>query len=1055
MQIFVGAVTQKALAQCDCADYGMSVTLSQRELLPFCDELEMNVSIDNIDTEDCEADLVIRVSFGTNSESPINETLLGITYLGNLPLLAEDTWTLVGQIFFRRFFFLASDIPASSSVNSLLRFSLNPDLYFLDPVYNVHVDVVPQSRECENTFIPEQHTYTDFISTALNLVEPPISGTVTSLISSGRLLSNSGSSSLVEQKTIQGVLEVNENYWFDGTGTSDLARPKLYLGAGTQILVKSGFRLTLTNADIFTCDQLAQGIVVEPGATLVMDGCTVSDSRFGIDAQQGSTISVTNTAFADNYIGARLHMEDTPNRVLINAFAGNSFSTDNGLKAPFAGMPEAVAFRGLCGISVSNYRDFNLWGGNDFKRLANSILSWNSSGNLGNMSFTDMNGNASVYGLEGFGIHLSGRTTRPLFFNINEFWTAMTFDDCKTGIYAFKHALNIENTTMTSVDVGIDVAQCQTKDVVLDGNTITARKYGIRSFLNEPVHPISAIRDNEITITGVGAGVITATGIEMEEGAFGLSLSGWRVTGNAVAMELGGHGINYRNGLAGSIENNAVTNASQANNYTGIRVEGVSYSSITANTITQTLSGGLGVSDAIRSSAGWNNTFQCNCLDNTNVGMQFFDLADFSDAVRGNNFNTHCTGLQLNTGAYIGEQNHTGNLWDLSAIAGNCLGGRNFSNPSLSRFYVENSPALNPEVWPNEGWFFTETGSTYDDCAAACTFPSFIPLRLPESSVPTKLDEAIATDKLFPELFEDETNWKGAFRLYRKMLRHPSIESYATEFADFKAAHDSLSTGRLAYIAEQRSTIFALSAVEDSLLEVYRLAWHDGMADLLTLDSLRQSGDSSTLVSQYDSAVSLTTAAREQYALYLDTLGMARRAKIQSLLTQNAAISTAITPADNHKTVNAIVFGLLLNDSLQTGDLATLEAIAETCPLEGGDAVYEARAIVAHITGASYDDTDLCAVSAERSRAEKHEAPHTEAIVLYPNPTTGQVYWTGTDDQPIRIRAFNALGQQLTEVVSTTGYANLGHLQQGIYHVQLLSLDNAVLATRKLQVIQH
>jgi hypothetical protein len=200
---------------------------------------------------------------------------------------------------------------------------------------------------------------------------------------------------------------------------------------------------------------------------------------------------------------------------------------------------------------------------------------------------------------------------------------------------------------------------------------------------------------------------------------------------------------------------------------------------------------------------------------------------------------------------------------------------------------------------------------------------------------------------------------------------------------------------------------------------------------------------------------SLTTAAREQYAVYLDTLGMARRAKIQSLLTQNTSISTAITPADNHKAVNAIVFGLLLNDSLQTGDLATLESIAETCPLEGGDAVYEARAIVAHLTGASYDDTDLCTVLAERSRAEKQDASHTEAIVLYPNPTTGQVYWTGTDDQPIRIRAFNALGQQLAEVVSTTGYANLGHLQQGIYHVQLLSLDNAVLATRKLQVIQH
>jgi hypothetical protein len=153
--------------------------------------------------------------------------------------------------------------------------------------------------------------------------------------------------------------------------------------------------------------------------------------------------------------------------------------------------------------------------------------------------------------------------------------------------------------------------------------------------------------------------------------------------------------------------------------------------------------------------------------------------------------------------------------------------------------------------------------------------------------------------------------------------------------------------------------------------------------------------------------------------------------------------------------VNAIVFGLLLNDSLQTGDLATLESIAETCPLEGGDAVYEARAIVAHITGASFDDADLCTVSLERTHAEKPEAETAGKIVLYPNPTAGQVYWTGTGDQPIRIRVFNALGQQLAEVVSTTGYANLDHLQQGLHHIQLLSLDNVVLAARKVQLIKH
>ncbi|MBK9336470.1 MAG: hypothetical protein IPM98_07720 [Lewinellaceae bacterium] len=766
--------------------------------------------------------------------------------------------------------------------------------------------------------------------------------------------------------------------------------------------------LGLIYVNLQTCpgQSLAEGIAVEPHATasapfskLSIANSIISDCRFAVNAQPGSSILLTNNQFVNNYIGVNLDMtgaSSVPARVRIAEFAGNTFGTTAPLKAPYSGMPESVEERGLCGIRLFGYQDFNVFsnigaspgGVNAFSSLANGILGFNSTGNIGNMSFSDMNSTATTpaYQHEGYGIYLASK--KADWFNINFPFTTMTFDSCKTGIRAINYAGKVEGAEMTRVNIGIDWSNSHTRDVRLRDNTITARHFGIRSGLNEPLHPISAIVENEVTITGALApGNNLTRGVEMNEIGFGYTpsgstvpvrLEGWDVGSNIVALEQGGVGIGYRNGVSGTIHENIVTNQTQPADYMGILAEGIMGSDLTANTITQN-AGGLGTSTAIQSSAGFANTCQCNCVDSTDIGLFFLDMADFSDAVRGNSMNTHCTGLQLNAGAYIGEQNHTGNIWDLSAITGNCLGGRNYSIPSLSRFFVNGTanPAFNPSVFPSN-WFENVTGTAFAGCAT-CTFPPLTPPRIPESSAPTKLDEATATDKLFPELFEDETNWKGAFRLYRKMLRHPSIESYATEYADFKAAHDSLSTGRLAYIAEQRSTIFALSATEDSLLEVYRLAWHDGMADLLTLDSLRQSGDSSTLVSQYDSVVSLTTAVREQYVLYLDTLDMARRANIQSLLAQNAAISTAITPADNHKTVNAIVFGLLLNDSLQTGDLATLEAIAGMCPLEGGDAVYEARAIVVHTTGASYDDTDLCAVSAERSRAESTK-PRTQML---------------------------------------------------------------------------
>ena len=1062
-------------AQCDCPDYLLDASLENTTVLPFCDQIGVNTTLSNVNGDDCDADLVLRISFATPSES--NDLLMSFNYLGDLPLLTDEIF-LNGQLRFRRFSFLASDIPDAASFVNLLRFSLTPDTFFVDPVYTVFVDAIPQDSSCISVFDPEIHTFTSAITIASGLTETPISGKVSDLIATQRLLSNSASNSIVEKKTISGYLEVDTDYSFDGPGGAS-GRPQLYLASGTEIRVKSGSTLTLTNADIFTCDHLAQGIVLESGAALVMDGSIVSDSRFGIDAQAGSTISVLSTNFIDNYIGARFNMTGAPNRVTIKAFENNNFMAGAGLKTPFSGMPEQVETRGYCGIWLNQYLDFNIWGdqqvgvpdGNHFSSLANGIIASASTGNLGNLTFSDMNSvdSPGKYSYEGFGIRMSSKGVS--WFNINEFWTTMTFDNCKTGIYAANYALNVENTVMDSVDIGIDVSLSKIRDIVLDGNTITARKYGIRSFRNEPLHPASAIRNNTITVTtGLGSSNDFSTGIRMEEtgaGFFPASQSpkpvGWKVSGNDIVMKEGGRGILYRNGFSGSIQGNDIRNESEPNDFTGIRTEGAFFSDFTANTIDQSLSAGLGTATALYSSGGIINTFQCNCVDNTNVGMQFFDMADFKNAVRGNNFNTHCTGLQIGVdgagGAYIGDQNHTGNLWDLNAISGACLGGRNWGNPgeiTQSEFRVNGTAnaSLNPAVFPSSNWFFNLSGSTYSGCSA-CSFPPQIPPRVPENDVPTELDHVIAKDSLDTDTYSDEMAWKGRYRLYRKMLRQPAIESYASEYASFASANENLSSGELAYIAEEKARLFDMNAAEDSILESYRVAWYQGMEALRQMDSLRQAGITINQT-QYNSRVQQSADTQLEYEQYTDSLRQARSQSIQSLLTLNAAVTTTLTPDANQKTVNTIVLNLLLSDTLANGDLSTLSGIAEQCPLEGGDAVYEARAVAAYFTGADYDDLENC-VDAERQQRRSHSDKPTEiaVAVIYPNPTSGHIFWNGTNDQTITVRVFNALGQLAMELSSTNASANLESLPEGLYLVQLSDPDNVVPDTQKVLIIKH
>ncbi len=849
-------------------------------------------------------------------------------------------------------------------------------------------------------------------------------------------------------------------------------------------------------ANIHTCpeSELAEGIVVEPVdefskiPKLSMENVVVSDCRFGVNALPNSSLVLINTDFMNNYIGLNLDMHSAPTgngRVEISLLAGNTFSTQDGgaLKTPYTGMPESVEERGFCGIRLNGYRDFNVFGGivnggNEFLRLANGIVAYNSTGSIGNMTFTDMNTAdlTPAYPFEGFGVRLAGKGS-SYWFNINELWTSMTFDDCKTGIYANSYALNVEKTTMTNVDVGIDIANSRKRDIILDQNTITARKFGIRSGLNEPLHFSSVIRNNTVTITGLGTGNNPVTGIQMNEIGLGYTpkpgqtapqifgTDGWEVSGNSVTMTLGGNGILYRNGFSGLLESNMVNDVGATTNsglYDGIRVDASTFSQINFNDVTRSTSaGGNATSRAINSSAGFANAFTCNCVDNTGVGLQFSDMADFTNNVKGNKLNDHDdTGIQVgaeNIGnAYIGIQYHRGNEWVISPSGFGAINRGGTSDiVDFSKFWVdpnEKSGALSPDVDP-EDWFENDPNELSSfDCDNGCSAPTVKPPFEGESDTPTFLDEGIATEKLYPDVFEDETNWKGAYRLYRKMLRHPAIESYATEFEDFKETHDSLSTGRLAYIAEEKAEIFSLSGAQDTTLENFRLAWHDEMEDLRHLDSLRHAGDTTISHGQYDTVVQFGVAALSQYALYLDTLAMARSTKIQNLIALNAAVSTTLAPDDNHKTVNNIVLNFLLTDTLASGDLTTLEGIAEQCPLEGGDAVYEARAFVSYFTGTDYNDFDLCAPPQPRQKQVNGKSSGLKDITLYPNPTTGEVFLSVSGE--VLARVFNNIGQMQMEKTVADNRLNLSLLPPGVYRLQLFR-EGRMLTTQSVILINR
>ena len=924
------------------------------------------------------------------------------------------------------------------------------------------------------TFNPRYNIFPQFVD-----LTPLATNSLFNLVISGILPECALGSGQLDAVLIDDELIIDTDYCFDNLSSPNIT---MAFKPGAKITIKSGYTLTINRMNLITCgDQLAQGIVVESGATLIMNNCVISDCLNAIDASDGATIALRSNTFIDNYIGLKLLMQ-YKTRVNILALENNIFtSSDAGLKSPTDKMsPSTVETRGYCGIYLQNYRDFNVFGdadptipnGNTFSNLANGIIGLgNVSGNIGNMVFENiLSIGTSVYGLSGNGIYISSANSKSCFMNINEPWTNMTFNNCNIAINMFGAAGNVEHTTITNTRTGINWSHSKTRDILIDGNQITASLYGIRSFMDEPLLKNSAINKNTITITGKPVGRIWPKGMEINEGGLSsdFNQSGWYFLDNTVTMNKGGVGIDYSDGHDCNMRGSSITNLnlSQTDFFYGLSIIGASSCEFTGNTIFQSANSiDLTYSNGIRSNGGWANLLACNCVNNTDIGLQFFDMADLTDLIIGNSMNTHTTGLRLGysgiSNVFIGQQHNTGNTWDLAAIPFGEYGGEHWGASSgsigASAFFVDGAEnaAFNPPVDPDSDWFIDlSTPEATEGCSGlACNFPR-TPVNNPvkESATPTAIDLAIVNGTLPYDVFPTETQWKGAYRLYRKMLRQPAMEQYATVFATFKTTNSVRSTGKLAYVAEEKSKLFNQDANQGALTDANWSNVRTTMHNLWNLDSLRQLG---TMVSQsqYDYALQQRINAQANIDNYLNGLDSVRQIRIQYLKQLNDGINTTLTIDYNQKVVNGILLNLLSTDSITSSELTILSAIADQCPLSGGDAVYEARAVVVHYTGEEYDDRQICAGTGSRENEQVSSTENKNYINIFPNPSTGLLSWSGITG-PVTVRIFNQLGQLQLEQRCTEGSINLTPLQDGVYQLQLLDAGQ-LKATRSVVLMKH
>jgi hypothetical protein len=876
---------------------------------------------------------------------------------------------------------------------------------------------------------------------------------------------------------IDGKLIVNSFFYnssLQQTTWNFSGNQQLYFTPGSGIEITNN-STTFNNVKMEGCTHMWEGIIINSGATLLMNNSKIADAQKGIEIRRGGHAVVTGTSFENNYFGVYIPANTPQSTGSIDAVLnGNRYiTTEAGLKAPYSGQVPYLPGKGYAGICVYDVPGLILQGDglgriNCFENLRMGILGINSIIKVRDSKFLNIqeelisiDPKADFHPIDistynGRGIQVLDGT---LIVNGRNDESFTEFNQVSHAIEAEKSYLRVSEAYMKEVATGIVSYGNINKSIQITNNHIDCTENGISVFDNFAYHGVMNILNNEISVKGE----VTATGIFLSNsGAFSKKTE--NVAENTITVKGGQAAIWANNRKKITFANNQIQLEDPATNRFGIRIEGGSNHKGMCNVINgvnSTLSfpvKGLYVGGSSRGL--WN----CNIANGSNIGMNFSGDCSLS-AVRGNTMNGATKGLLygLNNGlssVLVGQQIHQGNVWI------NTNAQYNGSNGSAAQNGYLVDPSQNSNFLPIPilgplNWFSPEITSiqTYNCLSEiSCLDASFL-----NDDEPQLLRSA--TRNVYADFQQNTLRDLVQLHLYEHLLERGMPTGASSTLTNF---FNTTLTPAPSYKR--------FGDMQHSLAAAYHLNYMDSLAlwtaettQVRQMDSIalldKQIGapkappaDSVTLRALKSALLMAAGTHYVQYNNRLNTLSQSRLGGLNALGPQNQALNTSMIWEENQKSVNRIFLSSsgALPSQLTEIQLAELQIIAEQCPLEGGDAVYQARAVLqAHSRRPlSFDDEALCQQSQERNWV----APAISGVKVVPNPNTGNFALILDISEESRglLRIFNATGQEVyrrtVDCSVITHEIALGKMPAGVYSYNL-STDTGTI--RNGQFIIH
>lgn len=864
---------------------------------------------------------------------------------------------------------------------------------------------------------------------------------------------------------IEGTWYIDANVVFEVCTLLTMPGAEIIIGSsGTPAAVHMEY------SEVRACSDMWRGFVTKEGAgSMKVRRSSISDAQYAVQLSHNTSLDALHVMFKNNYVGVYLPPPQGNINTVTLILDGCHFFTAGSLVPPYQGQVPAPSTKGYAGLNLNNtvlYLSSNpLAGDNVFNDLNYGILMRRTTLTLINARFSNIQPD------EGYGMNSShGAAIKASgfggYFGLRQYGKGLaqtdplTFHHCKWGIHAESMNLLSTENKLQDVVTGYRVSYGGGRSISIRNNDIDVLRKGIQLLFNDGAALIR-IQENTIRfgtnqnlyLRDYGIGALEINGNNSNAKIEHNTITHRQSTFNAWA------GIHLSSVSGYQLNDNTITLSTQIFHHFGINLNGCDNLRVACNAVNgqggwqNNWSFSPGVQAGIRHSMGDNNRLSCNSVSLLRQGITFNGYSA-ATVLEGNTFGLHDKGLLLTQGALIGPQVARGNIWNgVSATM-----DAEWIGPSLPLILsnpVLVNQILNPLCMPNSfspQFWFDNVLATNFECAIGLPQCETEQVEGGGGERDQATDEAVMQGIIQNGIYTDETQLTLAYELYRAMLRDSALYVDGPYTADFIAWMAASIAEQLRNVEEPRRELYGLppavsAAVEQNELDIALLmAQIAGAQDLLATGSLTPAQ-----ITSLEAEIAAWKQGIETMALYNQTaianVDAARVAEAMLLESGTGNIASTALIEQNARAVNEIYLATIARSgedvSFDAAQASTLLAIAEQCPLLGGNPVYQARSLCSLIDDElDFDDALICIAD---GFVVKSGLEHALQVKAYPNPNrTGQQFFevsglnNGVDR--LTIILYDTQGRPVVEkmLAGPIGSVDVSSLSQGLYHWTVL-----------------